>query len=875
MLLSPSTLLSVCLAAASPLHLPHDDVQDVACGFGPGGQIEIVVAANAFSKVIRSTDLGLSWIPVAGDGLEFRDSNVVEYWPRASAPRYWIGTDQGVWSYSPATGAVVERSVGLAPGDGFITDIAAPRTGNGPAALCTRLGNVYLWDEAGEAWSLCLSSGHADDLGRVAIAPAFDPFAAPGPDRCLFAGLAGQLHRSIDGGQSWSLVAPFDQPAAAAPGDWWIPAIALAEDFASSGQVVLGRGREDPLSPTGSAGELWSSADFGASFSLRHLPGSALRRLEAAPPDALGARHFFATVQAFPERGQPGLAPGVLRSQDGGLSWTDQGSEQDFFLTDEHNLGLEAGLERRIGLAVSPDYASDGLVLLARGSGLYRSRSGGQSWRAVAVRPPANVRELDLAIDAAGHLIAFGATNGGGMLRADLSVPDARVLDQSPVHFARGIAASRNYAVDGSVALAGEGGVALWFDPALPPANPFGRTGFLFAKGPQNCRFIAGHPRLDLSAPPTLGSGTLYWSYLSPLMVLYSDDGGLSLGKIDTLAGGGPAPYMRRLAIAPSYDPAAPGGAADVYTISQRHLFRLGGGEWQHVDTLPTNLYALAVDPGFERPANPRLFVGELYRPAVHLILDHPAGVVRVELPSTGLDGQVRSLAVPPDFDLRPVLYAAVWGAGVRKIDLGAAQPAWEPVGTAFPALWTDVVGLSPGFAVDRTVVVGTHEGLYYCVDQPGEVWTAAPAPHTLDDTDSVLTSFDPAAPGNPDPARPWPWAKMDRWIASKDFGVPVVGSELSYTSSDGAAFEWEGHASRCELRSFRGPAMGRVVLSAYDHRSGALIASVTEDLHDAGGRQDWRVVLDLPSRQAVWLRAEAALDPGEFLAVDGFTIHP
>jgi len=357
--------------------------------------------------------------------------------------------------------------------------------------------------------------------------------------------------------------------------------------------------------------------------------------------------------------------------------------------------------------------------------------------------------------------------------------------------------------------------------------------------------------------------------------VAYSDDGGLSFGVVDTVAGGTPAPYMRRLVVAPSYDPGAPGGGADVYALSRRMVFRLESGEWRLLGSLPTNLYAIAVDPAYSRPGNPQLFVAELFRPAVHRILDHASGPVVEELPSAGLDGQVRGLAVPPDFAARPVLYAAVWGAGVRKIDLGAAQPAWEPVGTGFPDQWVDVVRLSPGFATDRTVVVGTQEGLFHCVDAPGAAWSAAPGPHTIDDGDSVLASYAPGAPGNPDPARPWPWPAMDRWTVTRDFEVPVIGPELRFTDLDGAAVEWEGWCSRAELRSFRGPAMGSVTLSAYDHLTGALLSSTTEDLHDPAGNAAWSVVLDLPARQAVRLRAEAALDPGEFLAVDGFTVSP
>ncbi len=859
-------------SSSSPLlHLPHDDAQSVACGLGGSGELEIVVAANAFSKVLRSDDLGLSWSPVAGDGLEFRESFVVEWDGSGAEPRFWIGTDRGVWSYAPATGEVRERSVGLDPADRRIADLAAPLRGGGPVALATTGGRVHLWDEAAQRWEEVLASGDADLLARVAVAPDFDPAGAATTDRTVLAAVAGRLHRSTDGGVSWNLVAPFDGPAAATEDDWWIAGLALAEDFATSGVVLLGRGRADAASPTGEAGELWRSDDHGASFGLATATVGAVRRLAAAPPDAAGTRAAFAVMQAWPEAG---AVPGVLRSDDGGLSWSDQGSAQDFCLEDEDELSLAPGLERLMGLAVSPRFAQDGVLLLARGAGLYRSRDGGARWRGVAIRPPSNVRELGLALDADGSVLAFGATNGGGFVRADLDGSPPQVLDESPIHFARAVAPSSNHAVDGGVALAGEGGVAAWFDPARPPANPFGLSGLLFGRGPRNIRHLAGHPALDFAAPPSGGSGTLFWSYLTPAQVIATDDGGRSLRVIDRLVDGSPAPYMRRLAVSRSYDPSRSGGRTDVYGFNQRYLFRLEGDAWNLAAILPTNLFALAVDPDFARPALPRLFVGELARPVVSVVLDQPGGAVVQELPSEGLDGQVRGLAVPPDFARRPVLYAAVWGAGVRKLDLAAAQPRWEPVGSGFPALWCDVVRLSPAFEQDRTLVVGTQRGLWTCTDSPGAAWTEVPAPWTVDDDEAVLQRFAPGAPGNPDPARPWPWETLDRWTASLGFGVPVVGMALSWTDRDGAAVEWEGHATRIELRSFAGPAMGEVVLSAFDHADGSLVATTTVDLR-APKRSARRVPLDLPARRAVTVRAEARLDAGEVLVLDAFTIHP
>ena len=864
-------LLCVCFAP----HLPHDDVHDVACGPRPGGGVEVVITTNIHSKILRSVDAGLSWSILAGDGLEFREGNSIEYWRNAADPRYFIGTDDGVWAYHPASGTVVQASAGLDPADRCISDLATPRRGPGPAVLVTSGGQAYVWEESTLSWSTLLVSGDADPQACIAVAPDFDPLAAAGPDRCVVAGIAGRLHRSDDGGASWTVHSQFSQ-VATLPADWWLSALAFADDFRTSGVLVVGRGREDQGSLTGDAGQIWRSTDFGASFTLAMDPGSAVRALLSTPPNPGGVRSLLATLQAVPHPSLPGSIHGVLESADGGLTWSDRGNHQDFYLENERALGIQEGREKVLGMAVSPEYGTDGRLYLGRGAGLYRSDDSGNRWRQVPIRSPSHVRAIDTGTDSQGHRVAFGASFGSGLVRVDLDTQETTLLGAGPIVYGRSVAVSPQHALDGGVAVAGQGGVAWWFDPAVPPANPFGVSGWKAGEMLNNGRVVRLHPRFDASGTVAGGNQVMLWSFLSsPPRTYRSHDGGLSAELCWRIEGSLRPPYLRRMVIGQEYDPAEPTTCRDVYGVSSGRLLRLDGDLWRVVLQTERNLMALAIDPFFSRPANPRLFVADLASPSVWQILDRHAGVSGQLLEPAGLNGQIRDIAVPPDFDQRPVVYVTTWGSGVWKYDLAAATPRWEPVGGPLPAIWLEPLAFTSSWTTDRSLVVGTQYGVYLGQDLPGAPWVAMPAPFLVEDGASGIDTFDPNEPTNPAPERVWPWHRLKRWPTIEEFGIEVIGLQISYTDSDGAYLEWEGIGRRFELRSIRGPGMGTARLSAFDFASGALLASVTEDLAAAAPAEAWSVALDLPNSAAVRFRVEALLDPGERLAVDALGVCP
>jgi photosystem II stability/assembly factor-like uncharacterized protein len=94
---------------------------------------------------------------------------------------------------------------------------------------------------------------------------------------------------------------------------------------------------------------------------------------------------------------------GVLRSEDGGASWT----------------GANAGLADLtvVALALSPRFDADHLAFAGTLSGLFRSRNGGRAWRAIELDVAAEASVTCLAVAADGTV--WAGTDGQGLFRSD------------------------------------------------------------------------------------------------------------------------------------------------------------------------------------------------------------------------------------------------------------------------------------------------------------------------------------------------------------------------------------------------------------------------------------------------------------------------
>ena len=881
MMLSAIGLLACAPAVGGAFHLPHDDVHDVAIApTALGSGQEMLIVTNEEAKVLRSLDHGLTWESIAGEGLGRRRAVRVEYWNAPVDPRFWIATDKGIWAFYPATGEVRDRSAGLAAADAFVTEIAVSPNGADTVFIATKNGKVFSWDETGGSWTQLLSTGDSDPAAKLAVTPSYNPAAQPGADRMLLAGIAGRLHTSDDGGASWTIHPQFST-LASLDTEWHINGLAFARDFTTSGTMLVGRGRDNAGTVNGSEGQVWRSTDFGANYALSFSPISAVRELHATDLGPGGVRHFFLALEVYPDRTIPQSQMGVYRSDDGGLTWDDFGTWQDMFV-DEPDTSVAITWRRFMGFAESPTYQTDGIIFLGRPESLFRSNDAGEHWLPGRFRAVLHLRGFEVTTDSNGDTLAFGAGYGSSTVLANVTQGTSVPLVENKIPYQNALAISPNYATDGAVLAGGATGIAYWFDPAKAGNNLFNALGWVFSgKNPFGyVRTIEISPHYDASGTIPGSDQSVIWSTRTapgvPEETWRTLDGGKTAEKINNMVGGGQVPHLRQMVFAPTYDANTAAGRTDVYGSAGGYLWRLEDTEWDLVTLLPSNIAALAVDPNFSRPANPRLFAALADDPHIAEIIDIPGSPTVNLISAGGLTGEINSLDVHPDLANQPWVYVSTWGEGIFKLDIDAASPMWEPVGGSYPTTWAQFVRLAPDFLTSQQVIVGGQYGVVLGQDQAGAPWTPIPSDFMIDNIDPGFAFFQPNDPANSQPDRVWPWELIPIRIASGTYGLTLVGSNAFLTTSDGSYAVLDVKGSEFTLHTVEGSSMGTVTITASDFHTGTLLGSTVVDL--AAGSPPLAtttVSLSIGATSEVKLRMEAQLDPGENFVVDAVTVKP
>src|SRR5262249_35885141 len=192
----------------------------------------------------------------------------------------------------------------------------------------------------------------------------------------VFAATPVGVHRSSDGGRTWTLPGvPNTVPFA--------EAVAPSPDFARNRAVFVGAG--DGLYRSLDGGDRWQ----------RVLPGSRVLSLAISPGDAEAGLLLAGTE-----------TDGVLRSDDLGLTWA----------------GTSPGLLDLtvLALALSPQFERDRTGFAGTASGVYRTRNGGRSWRLVetGLDEPA-VQCLAISPSFVDDQLLLAGTEADGLLRSD------------------------------------------------------------------------------------------------------------------------------------------------------------------------------------------------------------------------------------------------------------------------------------------------------------------------------------------------------------------------------------------------------------------------------------------------------------------------
>ncbi|MDP6942404.1 MAG: hypothetical protein QGH51_10310 [Planctomycetota bacterium] len=873
-------------------HVPHDPATGVATCTMPSGATRIFTVGNTVVNAQYSDDLGLSWTVVDGEGLQLARGLDVVWHPHPTNPRFFIATLEGVYTYDPFSESVERLQTGWPSSDREAVSIASSLNGDGPVLAATAEGKILAWDEGSQSWSISLDTSAPDDFAQVAVSPGFDSQAGAGLDKTLLAGVAGVLYVSNDGGSTWLPHAQFTTAATAAT-DWTISAISFSTDFLSSGELHIGRARESTSSPTGSEGELWRSLDHGVSFNLTLATSSAIRGLHCTQPGPAPSnrRMVFATVEQFPTNNVQNALVGTLRSVNSGATWEDFGNFQDFML-DDPDRSVGQRWARYHGFTSAPDFSQSGQLFHARPEGIYRSESSGRYWRQMRLRNETFVRRMDVGLDSNGDVVAFGGTYGSGTIFARLrqnptsgalDLVSSEVLDTCRVAYQKPCVVSPNFAIDGCVAIGGQSGLSMWFDPAKGGNNNYGGTNWVQAKrsiyGYVKAMAMSPHFNAKKNSPDQTmvwsntnsGNGLRYASWISK-------DCGATSTVIDTTTSNQDMPSLNNILITNAYDASA-SVTRDIYCTAGNYLFHLDDTQWNPVATGNGFFSDLDQHPDF--PAVPLLYALEQETGQILQfdVSNAPMGgsAVSSVVPIPSFHSQFQKMDLPDDFATSQTAYVTSSTLGAWKVTLSDPTPAWTQVGTNYPPALTWPLALSPDFANDNTIITGAREGMMVCQDDPTVSWELLRTPVSTDNQATWLSYYNPGYPGNTDPIRHWLWDRITGLDIPGGKNLDLFSLDVSYTFNNGARVFWEGYADSLEIRSFKGAMMGDMNIVVRDFWTKQVLYQATENLNTPG-LPVANHLISIPSVgswRALEVELVASLSHGLAVALDGIRANP
>jgi photosystem II stability/assembly factor-like uncharacterized protein len=628
---------------------------------------------------------------------------------------------------------------------------------------------LYQSTNGGDNWTL-IAPGL--NINLLAVSPNF------AVDQTLFAGLGGDgIHRSVDGGLTWTRVLDVAYPAA----------LAISPAYGSS-RTVYAAARADLSDVTA----VYRSTDNGMTW----------QELNTGIPDQQNGTNRNFTSLAFAVDGSvlagvqygSGESASVYRSADGGASWqlidstlaasrvNDFASRPtgSFDVVAATNIGLERvtisqGTAAEPGgwqssgprggsgdaLAVSPDFATDGIAFTGEwygnfqggeaGSGIIKSTNFGQNWAvsAAGMNETGNetaVHDYAFSNNFTSDQTVFAATGGGLFQSIDGGATWNRneALYQGPPGIINRVVAAPDFAASGHImATGGYGGLFLSQDAGgswtTAISNSVGSLAYSPAFAADSTAFISEfyYDGVDYRAriAKTENSG-LTWTeaYSASVTSLavspnYATDQTVFAGGSEFhISTDGGTTWMTRTVAAGSYNiwslAVSPNFATDqtIFAGTSIGLYHSadGGNTWQVVPGYEeTAVLSLALSPDW--PTHAVLLVGThtgIYR---LLTTDMNNGVIReatqglITLPAT-------VMAMAPDESL---LLTGANNHGLYAS--GDAGHSWQPFGFNGGSTFSSVRALafSPDFATDQTLFVAQGEKYtsYYRSTDAGATW--------------------------------------------------------------------------------------------------------------------------------------------------------
>jgi hypothetical protein len=251
---------------------------------------------------------------------------------------------------------------------------------------------IFKSTDGGVTWNLLASTSTFEYVQDLAIDNSGNLYASLRNQ----AGATRGVHRSADGGTSWTQVL-------GAPLAGFATGRAADLEVASNGDVYATLG-------IFSSGQIWKSPQDGANTGIAGawnnitptFPATTAQRIEVAVAPSNAQR-----VYAFAQNSTNSQVTAVMRSNDGGLTWT------SVAVPSALNNGGASQTWYNLIAAVDPTNPD---VLVAAGLNISRSTNGGTTWTTITSSGTVHVDHHVLIYDGAANLISG---NDGGIFFSD------------------------------------------------------------------------------------------------------------------------------------------------------------------------------------------------------------------------------------------------------------------------------------------------------------------------------------------------------------------------------------------------------------------------------------------------------------------------
>ena len=549
----------------------------------------------------------------------------------------------------------------------FAIDSHAPQS----LYISTEGDGLYRSTNGGQTWQTANRGLPELNLGTVVVSPN-------GGNLVMVAGHDGNLYRSGQGGNDWSLVLATDTP---------VSAIATRPD-----QIILGTQQ----------GQLYSSTDDGQTWSALSTAASTITSLSFTHGE--GPEQFWIGTESH----------GVLKTTDGGTTFTalNQGlpktaiqdvvgtvnpdtgqtmlyvstANAGVFYLDTHNgtwqkvgSGLtttpqadKMGFPHFSDLAISPNFDQDQTILVSGFNGLFKTTDQGQSWQQLDTLPGDIVMALALSPNYSNdHTLAvvtyvgeaYVSENGGDTwkpMAKGLELPlftdtfDPVDPNEDPRRF-QSLAFSPNYSRDKTL-------FATILNNGLLRYTP--RQGWKLH------RFRRWDRAVAIAPSPNYAQDNILFAGSQEGRIYRSDNGGKTFDKVGDIGrqSGNESPFM---VISPNYAQDKTlfiTGAAGVYKSTD------AGKSWQ-VMTATIQMddrlkLKLAISPNYGEDRT--LWLGSSHG----LLYSQDSGQTWTEVTSRayGDEPYIEAVAVSPNYGEDQTIIVSVRGKGLFKSTNGGQQ---------------------------------------------------------------------------------------------------------------------------------------------------------------------------------------------------------